>query len=144
MCSNLTGNWLKDISDDKLYVRQTTATRDSNTPFTRHNRLSNRFDNRLDVCTVCTRDTTCCPTGCQTGLTTGLTTGCTVHTNIQPVVKRVSQPVWQQIISCKRSSKGVARRDWAAPARWRTISQQVQRIRQSMKPEMSKASIDAV
>jgi len=39
--------------------------------YTRYSRLSNGFDNRLNVCT---QDTT----GCQTGLTTGLTTGCIV------------------------------------------------------------------
>ena len=52
----------------------------SKAPFTRYNlllnRLSERFDNRLNVCT---HDTT----GCETGLTTG----CIVYTNIQPVVK---------------------------------------------------------
>ena len=42
-------------------------------PFTRYNLLSNRFDNRLNVCI---HDTT----GCQTGLTTG----CIMYTNIQP------------------------------------------------------------
>jgi len=41
-------------------------------------------------------DTTCCQNGCQTGLTTG----CIVYTNIQPVVKSVSQPVWQPAVSC--------------------------------------------
>jgi len=39
------------------------TTHDSKTPFTRCNLLSNRLDNRLDVCI---HDTTCCPTGCQT------------------------------------------------------------------------------
>ena len=67
---------------------------DSETPFTRYNRLSNRFYNRFDnrlyrvnkhptgCQTGCTTDlTTGCihdTTGCQTGLTTGLTTGCIV------------------------------------------------------------------
>jgi len=67
--------------------------------YTRYSRLSNRlsnwFDNRLNVCI---HDTT----GCQTGLTTGLATGCIVYTNIQPAVKPVWQPVWQQVVSCKR------------------------------------------
>jgi len=40
-------------------------------PFTRYSRLSNRFDNRINVCI---HDTT----GCQTG--------CIMYTNIQPVV----------------------------------------------------------
>jgi len=40
------------------------------------NRLSNRFDNRLNVCI---HDTT------------GWTTGCIVYTNFQPVVKAVVQ-----------------------------------------------------
>jgi len=39
------------------------------------NRLSNRFDNRLNVCL---HDTTGCQTGLTTYLTTGLTTGCIV------------------------------------------------------------------
>jgi len=38
----------------------------------------------------------------ETALTTGLTTGCIVYTNIQPVVKLVWQPDWQQVVSCKR------------------------------------------
>jgi len=59
------------------------------TPFTRYYQLSNRFDNRLDVCL---HDTAGCQTGCQTGLTTGWLF---VYT-IQPIVK----PVWQQVVSC--------------------------------------------
>jgi len=55
--------------------------------------LSNRFDNRLNVCI---HDTTGCQSGCQTGLTTG----CIVYRNIQPVVKPVWQPVWQPAVSC--------------------------------------------
>jgi len=51
----------------------------SKAPFTRYNllsnRLSNRFDNQLNVCR---HDTA-----------TGMTTGCIVYTNIQPVVKAV-------------------------------------------------------
>jgi len=50
------------------------------TRFTRYNSLSNRlynrFDNWLDVCT---HDTTCCPAGCQTGLTSGLAAGCNLY-----------------------------------------------------------------
>jgi len=46
--------------------------------YTQYSRLSNGFDNRLNVCI---HDTT----GCQTGLTTG----CIVYTNIYPVVKPV-------------------------------------------------------
>jgi len=48
-------------------------------PFTRYNllsnRLSNRFDNRVNVC-IHDRPTT----GCQTRLTTGLTNGCIAYT----------------------------------------------------------------
>jgi len=43
--------------------------------YTRYSRLSNGFDNRLNVCIYDT-------TGSQTGLTTGLTTGWIVYTNI--------------------------------------------------------------
>jgi len=60
------------------------------TPFTRHNMLSNqlsiRLDSRLNVCI-------CDTTGCQTGLTAGWTTGCIMYTNIQPVVKPAVQSV---------------------------------------------------
>ena len=63
------------------------------------NRLSNGFDNRLNVCI---HDTTGCQTGLTTSLTTGLTTGCIMYTNIYPVVKPVVKPVWQQVVSCKR------------------------------------------
>jgi len=63
------------------------------------NRLSNGFDNRLNVCIY---DTTGCQSGLTTNLTVGLTTGCIVYTNIYPVVKPVWQPVWQQVVSCKR------------------------------------------
>ena len=59
------------------------------------NRLSNGFDNRLNVCI---RDTAGCQTGYNPGLTTGLTTGCIVYASIYPVVK----PVRQQVVSCKR------------------------------------------
>ena len=56
----------------------------SNTPFTRYNRLSirlyNRFDNRLYHVN---KHPTGCQTGCQTGFTTDLTTGCIVYTNIK-------------------------------------------------------------
>ena len=52
--------------------------------------------------------------GCTTALTTGLTTGCihdtagwqlavyTIQPVVKPVVKLVWQPVWQQVVSCKR------------------------------------------
>ena len=66
--------------------------------YTIHNRLYNRLDNRLDVCM---HDTTCCPTGCQTGMTTG----CIVYRNIHPVVKPVSRPFWQQVVSCIEQSQ---------------------------------------
>jgi len=79
----------------------------SKAPFTRYNllsnRLSGRFDNRVNVCI---HDTTgCqtrCQTGCQTRLTTGLTTDWMFVYTIQPVVRPVVQPVWQQVVSCKR------------------------------------------
>jgi len=41
--------------------------------YTQYSRLSNGFDNRLNVCI---HDTTGCHTGLTAGLTTGLTTGC--------------------------------------------------------------------
>jgi len=45
------------------------------TPFTRYNRLSNRFYNRFDNRLYrVNKHPTACQTGCQTGLTTGLTT----------------------------------------------------------------------
>jgi len=51
------------------------STESCKAPFTRYNllsyRLSDRFDNRLDVCL---HDTV----GCQTGCTTGFKTGCFV------------------------------------------------------------------
>jgi len=61
-------------------------TRNTKTPFTRYNRLSNpfdnRFDNRVERTAVQPRlhDTTYYQTGCQTRLTTGLTNGCIVYT----------------------------------------------------------------
>jgi len=91
--------------------------------YTRYNRLSirlsngfdNRFDNRVE------RTATVLSAGCQTGCTTALTTGCIHDTavcqagcrtsfttgwmfvyTIQPVVKWVWRPVWQQVVSCKR------------------------------------------
>jgi len=104
--------------------------RDSDTPFTRYNQLSDqlyhRFDNRLyrvnehptgnrlytHYSHLSTRLSNgfdnrlnvCIhdTTGCQTGLTVGLTTGCIVYTNIYPVVKPDWQPVWQQVVSCTR------------------------------------------
>jgi len=66
---------------------------DCKAPFTRHNLLSNRFDNPVNVCI---HDTTGCQTRCQTDLTTG----CIVYTNIQPVVEPVWQSVWQTAVSC--------------------------------------------
>jgi len=39
------------------------------------------------------------PTGCRTGCTTGLTTGWMFVCTMQPVVK----PVWQPVVSCKRT-----------------------------------------
>jgi len=87
--------------------------------YTRYSRLSNRlsnwFDNRLNVCIDDT-------TGCQTGLTTGLATGCIVYTNIQPAVKPVWQPVWQQVVSCKR---GFSKR-FACQLQCSTAAQQLQ------------------
>ena len=53
------------------------------TPFTRYNRLSNRFDNRL---TVCLHDKATCQTGCQSGLTTGMTTVLNEQLFLQQVV----------------------------------------------------------
>jgi len=72
---------------------------DPQAPFTRHNLLSNRSDNRVNVCI---HDTTSCQTHCQTGCQMRLTTGCIVYTNIQPVVKpclsnRLYNPVWQPV-----------------------------------------------
>jgi len=64
------------------------------TPFTRYNRLYNRFDNRLyrvnkhptSLTTVLKEQPLfiqpVVKLGCTTGLTTGLTTGCIVYTNI--------------------------------------------------------------
>jgi len=51
--------------DNQLYTRYSRFS----------NRLSNGFDNRLNICI---HDTT----GCQTDLTIGLTTSCIVYTNI--------------------------------------------------------------
>jgi len=99
---------------------------ESQTPFTRYNRLSNRVVQPVWQPAVYTIQPVVNPvvqpglttgwtfvytiqpvvqtgltTGCS-GLTTGLTTGCIVYTNIQPVVNPVWQPVWQQVVSCKR------------------------------------------
>jgi len=78
-------------------------------------RFDNWFDNRVNVCI---RDTTGCQTDCQTGLTTGCIvytvgcqTGCTTRfDNRLDVCLRDTagcetdsiQPVWQQVVSCKR------------------------------------------
>jgi len=56
----------------------------SNTPFTRYNRLSNRLYNRTDNRLYRVNKH---PTGCQTGLTTGLTTVLNEQLFVQPVVK---------------------------------------------------------
>jgi len=69
-------------------------------PFTPYNLLSNRlsnwFDNRLNVCI---HDTTGCQ--CQRGCQT--TNGWMFVYTIQPVVKPVVQPVSQLVVSCRPS-----------------------------------------
>jgi len=64
----------------------------SNTPFTRHNRLSKRLYNRCDNRLYRVNKH---PTGCQSGCQRGLTTGWMFVYTIQPVVK----PVWQPVVS---------------------------------------------
>ena len=107
----------------KIFVIKKTLLRleNSKAPFTRYNLLSNRlsirFDNRVNVCI---HDTTGCTTGCQRGCTTRVDN----RLNEQLFVQRgcqnrfdnrldvclhdtagcqaVAQPVWQQFVSCKR------------------------------------------
>jgi len=69
---------------------------------TRSVSLKPRLHDTTGLTTGCIHNTAVCQTGLTTRLTTGLTTGCIVHTNIYPVVKLVWQPVWQQVVSCKR------------------------------------------
>jgi len=88
-----TSNWFDNPFDNR--VEQTATVRSTgcqtglynrfdNRLYTRYNRLSNGFENRLNVCI---HDT--------------LTTGCVVYTDIYPVVKPIWQPVWQRVASCK-------------------------------------------
>ena len=72
-------------------------------PFTRHNLLSNQFNNRLNngLYPVYKH-----PTGCETGCTTRLTTAWMFVYTMQPVVQPVVQPVSQPAVSCKRGLKG--------------------------------------
>jgi len=87
-------------------------------PFTRYNllskRLSNRFDNPLNVCI---HDTTGCQTSCQAVLTTG----CIVYTNIQPNSGCSEQWLFVQhgcqtgcttgtAVSCKQTSNRLSNR----------------------------------
>jgi len=65
---------------------------DSNTPFTRYKRLSNRFDNRLYRVN---KHPTACQTCCQTCWTTGWMFVYTIQPVVKPlntVVKPVVQP----------------------------------------------------
>ena len=59
-------------SVNRMQSLQLTELRNTETPFTRYNRLSNRLNNRLDNrLNVCLHDTAGCSTGCSNGLTAG-------------------------------------------------------------------------
>jgi len=92
-CQTGCTTWFDNRVDRTATVRSTGCqtglyNRFDNWLYTWYSRLSNGFDNRLNVCI---HDTT----GSQTGLTTGLTTGCIVYTHIYLVVKPIDNRLYR-------------------------------------------------